>query len=278
MIIWIASYPKSGNTWMRLFIKSYFNSSNIKFSLENKFDDKIIVESFPVERRFEELKINFENFSDISKNWINMQLMINLNNKINYLKTHNAMCTVNNYKFTNLENTLGAIYIVRDPRDVLVSYSNFLNKSVDEILKKMISNDSYEGAELKSKVYKKSLLGSWSNHYNSWKNFSGVKTIFIKYEEMIKNPNSTFLKVLTYLNTLTNIQIDKKKLNDAIEQTSFKNLKNLELKEGFKGNPSPNPFFRSGKIGEWKEKLTKEQCQKIEKTFKIEMTELGYLL
>ena len=208
MIIWIASYPKSGNTWMRLFIKSYFNSSNIKFSLENKFDDKIIVESFPVERRFEELKINFENFSDISKNWINMQLMINLNNKINYLKTHNAMCTVNNYKFTNLENTLGAIYIVRDPRDVLVSYSNFLNKSVDEILKKMISNDSYEGAELKNKVYKKSLLGSWSNHYNSWKNFSGVKTIFIKYEEMIKNPNSTFLKVLAYLNTLTNIQID----------------------------------------------------------------------
>ena len=94
MIIWIASYPKSGNTWMRLFIKSYFNSSNIKFSLENKFDDKIIVESFPVERRFEELKINFENFSDISKNWINMQLMINLNNKINYLKTHTTLCAL----------------------------------------------------------------------------------------------------------------------------------------------------------------------------------------
>ena len=277
MIIWIASYPKSGNTWMRLFIKSYFNSSNIKFSLDNKMDDAIVVESFPVERRFEELKINFEDFSDIYKNWLNMQLMINLNNKINYLKTHNAMCTINKHKFTNVENTLGAIYIVRDPRDVLVSYSYFLNRSIDEILKKMTSNDSYEGAELKNKFYKKSLLGSWSSHYNSWKKLDGVKTILVKYEEMIENPHSTFLKVLIYLKNLTNIKIDEKKINDTIKQTSFENLKNLELKEGYKGNLSPNPFFRSGKVGQWREKLTKEQCQKIEITFKNEMTELGYL-
>lgn len=277
MIIWIASYPKSGNTWMRLFIKSYFNSSNIKFSLDNKLDDAIVVESFPVERRFEELKINFEDFSDIYKNWLNMQLMINLNNKINYLKTHNAMCTINKHKFTNVENTLGAIYIVRDPRDVLVSYSYFLNRSIDEILKKMTSNDSYEGAELKNKFYKKSLLGSWSSHYNSWKKLDGVKTILVKYEEMIENPYSTFLKVLIYLKNLTNIKIDEKKINDTIKQTSFENLKNLELKEGYKGNLSPNPFFRSGKVGQWREKLTKEQCQKIEITFKNEMTELGYL-
>ena len=277
MIIWIASYPKSGNTWMRLFIKSYFNSSNIKFSLDNKLDDAIVVESFPVERRFEELKINYEDFSDIYKNWLNMQLMINLNNKINYLKTHNAMCTINNHKFTNVENTLGAIYIVRDPRDVLVSYSYFLNKSIDEILKKMTSNESYEGAELKNKFYKKSLLGSWSSHYNSWKKLDGVKTILVKYEEMIENPHSTFLKVLIYLKNLTNIKIDEKKINDTIKQTSFENLKNLELKEGYKGNLSLNPFFRSGKVGQWREKLTKEQCQKIEITFKNEMTELGYL-
>ena len=277
MIIWIASYPKSGNTWMRLFIKSYFNSSNIKFSLDNQLDDTIVVESFPVERRFEELKINFEDFSDIYKNWLNMQLMINLNNKINYLKTHNAMCTINNHKFTNVENTLGAIYIVRDPRDVLVSYSYFLNRSIDEILKKMTSNNSYEGAELKNKFYKKSLLGSWSSHYNSWKKLDGVKTILVKYEEMIENPHSTFLKVLIYLKNLTNIKIDEKKINDTIKQTSFENLKNLELKEGYKGNLSPNPFFRSGKVGQWREKLTKEQCQKIEITFKNEMTELGYL-
>ena len=277
MIIWIASYPKSGNTWMRLFIKSYFNSSNIKFSLDNQLDDTIVVESFPVERRFEELKINFEDFSDIYKNWLNMQLMINLNNKINYLKTHNAMCTINKHKFTNVENTLGAIYIVRDPRDVLVSYSYFLNRSIDEILKKMTSNDSYEGAELKNKFYKKSLLGSWSSHYNSWKKLDGVKTILVKYEEMIENPYSTFLKVLIYLKNLTNIKIDEKKINDTIKQTSFENLKNLELKEGYKGNLSPNPFFRSGKVGQWREKLTKEQCQKIEITFKNEMTELGYL-
>ena len=67
------------------------------------------------------------------------------------------------------------------------------------------------------------------------------------------------------------------KMIDAIKQTSFENLKNLELTEGFKENPSTSPFFRNGKVGEWKKKLDKEQVQKIEKAFKIEMIELGYL-
>ena len=109
---------------MRLFIKSYLNDSNKKFSLNNHSDDAIIVETFPDEKKFDELKINYKDFNDIVKNWINLQSLINLNNKINYLKTHNAMCTINNHKFTNIENTLGGIHIVRDPRDVIVSYSH----------------------------------------------------------------------------------------------------------------------------------------------------------
>ena len=84
MIVRITSYPKSGNTWMRLFIKSYLNDSNKKFSLNNHSDDAIIVETYPNERKFDELKINYKDFNDIVKNWINLQSLINLNNKINY--------------------------------------------------------------------------------------------------------------------------------------------------------------------------------------------------
>ena len=277
MIIWIASYPKSGNTWMRLFIKSYFNPQNKKFSLNHHEDDPFLIQTFPTEGKFDELKIKYEDFFEISKNWINLQSLINLNNKTNYLKTHNAMCTINNNKFTNIHNTLGAIYVVRDPRDVLVSYSNYMDKSIDETIEILLSDDTYEYGNFKDKGYRKSLIGSWSSHYNSWKNYKSKETIIVKYEDMLYKSNSTFLRVLNYIAKINNIEIDKNKMYQAIEETSFENLKKLEKSEGFKSNVSKNPFFRKGRVGDWKEKLTKEQTQRIEKFFKVEMIELGYL-
>ena len=277
MIVWLASYPKSGNTWMWLFIKSYFNPPKKKLSLNYHKDDPIMLEPFPPEKKFDELKIKYENFLDLSKNWINLQSSINLNNKTNYVKTHNAMCTVNNYKFTDLHNTLGAIYIVRDPRDILVSYANYMEKNIDETMKFMLNKETYEVGEFKKKIYDKTLIGSWSDHYNSWKNYKSREIIIIKYEDMIDNTRSTFLKVLTYLKKIIKTEIDQNKMDIAIEETSFKNLKSLEINEGFKTNPSNNPFFRKGIIGDWREKLNKEQIEKIESSFKAEMIELGYL-
>ena len=277
MIVWLASYPKSGNTWMWLFIKSYFNPPKKKFSLNYHKDDPIMLEPFPDERMFDKLKINYENFFDLSKNWVNLQSLINLNNKTNYLKTHNAMCTVNNHKFTNIQNTLGAIYIVRDPRDVLISYSSYMEKSMDETLKFMLNKETYEVGEFKKKIYNKTLLGSWSDHYNSWKNYKSREIIIIKYEDMVNSASSTFLKVLNYLSKIIKIDVDHTKMDKAIEETSFKNLKSLEINEGFKTNPSKNEFFRKGVVGDWREKLNKEQVEKIEKAFEAEMIELGYL-
>lgn len=277
MIIWLASYPKSGNTWMWFFIKSYFNPPNKKFSINHDKDDPYLLETFPTERGFNELNINYQDFFDISKNWINLQSLINLNNKTNYLKTHNAMCTINNNKFTDINNTIGAIHIVRDPRDVLVSYSSYKSEKIDKTLEILLSNDSYEYSKFKDKFYKRSLMGSWSSHYNSWKNYKSKETLLVKYEDMVNKSNSTFLKVLNYLKKITKIEINHNKLNRAIDETSFENLKNLEIKEGFKVNPSKKPFFRKGKVGDWKEKLNKDQTQKIEKAFKAEMIELGYL-
>ena len=106
MITWIASYPKSGNTWLKLFLKSYFNSSKTSFSINSKIDDFFSIQTFPVSEKFKMLNIDYKNFADIAKNWVNMQSLINLNNKTNYIKTHNAMCSINNYDFTNNKNTV----------------------------------------------------------------------------------------------------------------------------------------------------------------------------
>jgi len=277
MITWIASYPKSGNTWIKLFLKSYFNSSNTNFSINPKIDDIFSIETFPIPKEFKNLDIKYEDFAEIAKNWINMQSLINLNNKPNYLKTHNAMCSINNYQFTNDENTIGAIYVVRDPRDIAISYSNFLNKEIDDTIEYILSDNCFEQDFFENLLYKKSIMGNWAYHYNSWKNYKSKEIIIIKYEDMITKTNETFLKILKYLNKINNVEINQKKMMDAINLTSFKNLRKLEKNEGFRENPSIKPFFRKGQIGEWKEILNKNQIQKIEKKFTKEMEELDYL-
>ena len=277
MITWIASYPKSGNTWMKLFLKSYFSSEKKSFSINSKSDDFFNVETFPVSKKFNELNIDYKNFTNIAKNWINMQSLINLNNKNNYIKTHNAMCSINNHDFTDNENTLGAIYIVRDPRDIAVSYSAFLDLKLDETIDFMLSPSCFEEDIFENVRYKKSIMGNWAYHYKSWKNYNAREVIIIKYEDMLNDPKMTFLKVLTFLNKIDNIKINKQKMAKAIDQTTFKNLQELEEKEGFDENPSNRSFFRKGKKGEWKKILDKNQQQRIEKEFKNEMKELGYL-
>ena len=136
MIIWLASYPKSGNTWLRSFLTNYLDKRTLNFDF-NLLDQ---IRRFPRQEYYDQLKVNFNKFPEIVKNWINMQEFINLKNEFTYLKTHNAMCTINNYPFTNKLNTIGFIYLVRDPRDVILSYSKFLNKSIEHTFNVMKNN------------------------------------------------------------------------------------------------------------------------------------------
>ena len=280
MIIWLASYPKSGNTWVRLFLKSYLSDDIKEFSINQKRDDEFKIERFPNIKIFKDMQINYDNFFEISKNWITIQDRINLNNKLNILKTHNAMCTVNKNKFTNKENTLGAIYIVRDPRDVAVSFSYHMGKTLTEIVNNMIDKEyliSESDFMTEKKVSGSTLLSSWSNHYNSWKNYNSIKSIIIKYEDLIRNTADNFYEIVLYLNKLYGTKVDEKKILKSIELTNFKNLQNLEKEHGFEEITISKTFFREGKIGSWKQELDEKLSKKIENEFKNEMIELGYL-
>ena len=263
MIIWLASYPKSGNTWVRLFLKSYLSDDIKEFSINQKRDDEFKIERFPNIKIFKDMQMNYDNFFEISKNWITIQDRINLNNKLNILKTHNAMCTVNKNKFTNKENTLGAIYIVRDPRDVAVSFSYHMGKTLTEIVNNMIDKEyliSESDFMTEKKVSGSTLLSSWSNHYNSWKNY---KSIIIKYEDLVRNTADKFYEIVLYLNELYGTKVDEKKILKSIELTNFKNLQNLEKEHGFEEITISKTFFREGKIGSWKKKLDEKLSKKI---------------
>ena len=280
MIIWLASYPKSGNTWVRMFLKSYFQKNEDEFTLDSSKLDSFNTKHFPNQDLLEHFNVNYFEFEEIAKNWENMQDYINLNNKTNYIKTHNSMCTVGSYKFTTPKNTKGVIYLVRDPRDILVSYANHLGLNHEQtfnILSSPITFENISTVFSKGKNYKNSIMGTWSDHFNSWKTFKFCNTLRIKYEDMISDSSGTFLKILKYLNEIDDIEINTQKLNKAVEQTQFKKLQDIEKKYGFSEKGKGKLFFREGKIGVWKNNVDREIIKKIETIFKSEMSELGYL-
>jgi len=277
MILWIASYPKSGNTWVRLFLRSYFCKAEKQFSINQKEADEFKINQFPNINILKEMNINYNNFLSISENWISMQERINLNNKVNFLKTHNAMCTINNHKFTNKQNTAGIIYIVRDPRDIVISYSHHLNQTYDQVIDGMLDSKNQELAQVKKEKFPSTILGKWSDHYNSWKNYGSENFLLIKYEDMLFDDIKIFRKILEYLNNTTGLLFDQSKMLKAIENTSFEKLQNQEKKFGFNEHTKSTLFFRNGKIGDWKGKLSLKQVKRIEEGFNKEMKELGYL-
>lgn len=275
MITWIASYPKSGNTWVRAFLCSYFTSS------DEEFDFKIMnnIPTFPHHYEINLLWKRHDNFNfnNVASSWNEFQEIL-IKKKIKIVKTHNALINFNGYDFTNLKNTAGVIYIIRDPRDIVISYSNHQNLSYNDIYFKMKNMDNFE----KTDDYKdRTLLTSWSNHYNTWKSFP-KNNLLIRYEDLSSDPHKYFTKIIKHLNQIYGSKFDKKKIEKSIDQVKFDNLRKIEERKGFFENPKENiakgnHFFRKGKVEQWKDLLENNLIQDIEKEFYKEMKENNYL-
>ena len=135
MIIWLASYPKSGNTLLRSILATYFFSDNGEFKFEHLYK----IDQFPSLHHFKNIGLDVSNENVVFQNFINAQKFINKEkNKIIFLKTHSSLNKINNSNFTDLDNTLGAIYVVRDPRNVVTSFAHHYNMNIDEATDVMI--------------------------------------------------------------------------------------------------------------------------------------------
>ena len=181
---------------------------------------------------------NLQDINEIKKNWITSQDIINLDNKIKFLKTHHINCKIGNDDFTNKDNTYGVIYIVRDPRNVITSIlHHYLKSSYQEAKQFLFDENRWLGLLKETNTKARdidlpTLIGSWKTHYNSWK-VVNKNFLLIKYEELLLNPENEFKKIIEYLKNLIQINIDDQKFKRAIEACSFKSLKTIEDKEGF---------------------------------------------
>jgi hypothetical protein len=282
MIIWLSSYPKSGNTWVRSIISSILYSQDGKHSFKNME----MIEQYPIRKQFTGLISNFHSINEIKKNWISSQERINIDGKIKFFKTHHVNCTIDNDPFTNNSNTTGVIYIVRDPRNVITSLKYHFSIENYDIAKKMLfSNDQAIGTKLNNNSSERNfltLIGSWGAHYNSWKN-TKKNFLLIRYEDLLVNPKNEIEKILLYLKNFFKINIDQKKINNVLNTTSFDNLKKMEnmglFKEGINDKITGNnkKFFNLGPNNDWNKVLDGSLAEEIVNKFQKEMKELKYI-
>ena len=276
MFVWIASYPKSGNTLVRSMLTSYFFSNDGVFN----FDLIKNIKQFPSKELFKKFGFDPSNTKEVIKNYIKIQEKINDKNSLQFMKTHSYLFNINNYGFTDLQNSLGVIYIVRDPRNVVTSWANHNSSSVEDSCDYLINQIETIGNPITV------FHGTWGSNYQSWKSFKFQdRYLLIKYEDLISDRKLTFLKILKFICKLnkTKYSVNQSKLDNVLESTSFKKMRDLEKSEGFseavkhRVTKEKITFFNQGPENNWKKLLDKKIIDKLERAFKDEMKELNYL-
>tara|TARA_B100002051_G_C16599468_1_gene567191 strand:- start:168 stop:1001 length:834 start_codon:yes stop_codon:yes gene_type:complete len=277
MIIWLASYPKSGNTFIRSFLSAYY------FTKTGVFDFELLkfIEQFPDKQFFNGF---IKTKQEASEKWLPIQKELIESKKIKFFKTHSAYGSYNKNPFTSSEVTIGGVYIVRDPRNIISSLMNHFSLEKEDALNMLF--DESRGIKSKDNNFATyTFLSSWANHFKSWTNIKSFKTMLIKYEDLQNNNEKIFVDLIKFINNLLNNNqgIDYQKFKKALETTNFNFLKKKESEKGFleamfsEERDKKIPFFNLGFKNNWKDLLDKKTTEKIESKFENEMKEIKYL-
>ena len=282
MIIWVASYPKSGNTWLRALISSYF------YSKDGHYDERLLkkIDQFPVRKYFDNFEYDKKKVGDTSKFWVKAQEIINSDKKLKFFKTHNIFGKVNSFDFTNAEHSLGGIYIVRDPRNIITSIKNHYRLDENNAIKWMTDKNNYiyDVERVKEVGYGDfQFISSWEVNYKSWQTQNKIPIKLIKYEDLSNKTYSIFLEIIEFIYKITNspAQVNKKRLKNALNSTTFEKLQEREKKYGFSEavaftNNKKSQFFNLGPKNDWNKIFNKKSKDKIIKVFEKNLKELSY--
>ena len=270
-IIWLASYPKSGNTWMRAFLHNLFRDPEEAYDI-NKITDFSTSDS-SIDWYTAQDKRNWTEWSalDVARMRRGAQLAICAWRRDDtFVKTHNASIIFQGYPMIYPDLTAGAIYIVRNPLDVAISLSHHYGSSIDEAITAL--GDEGVGSKTNDKIIYE-VHKSWSTHVDSWTGQARPGLTVLRYEDMLANPIKAFGRLSSFLG----LNPPRQRLERAIERSSFKSLRAQEDTLGFKEkSPYAQRFFREGRAGQWRDVLSQAQIDQVVSVHKEQMQRFGY--
>ena len=274
--IWLASYPKSGNTWVRVFLHNLLNIKNDPAAVPqniNRLSEHTAWELLPSDYDKLLSKPALEATPiQIAQARHTVQLRLAKSKAKPFLvKTHNAIANVAGFPTINLDVTLAAIYVVRNPLDVAISYAHHSNLTIDHTIACM-SDPKLATAMSKRNVYE--FLGSWSFNVASWLSVPNRPVYLLRYEDLVVDPLRTFSGLVKFLRI--DATVDQIKL--AVKHSEFGELAKQEQESGFVERPEgARVFFRNGKPDEWRSILTKSQFEAVVSAHAPMMQRIGYL-
>lgn len=271
-ILWLASYPKSGNTWLRAFLANYLRNAS------QPEDINALPEFALGDMRVEPYaRISGKEPAALSRAEINRlrpqahRVLAAASSGLVPVKTHTAIATIAGIPTITPDVTFGAVYVIRNPLDVAVSFSHHYAVSIDQA----VTAICFRGLEIPAKEgHVVQVVSDWSTHVRSWLGAPGLNLKTMRYEDMLASPRRAFAGVCDFLG----MPRDEARLRRAIRHSSFRVLAEQERERGFVERArGADAFFRRGRAGTWRQELTAAQVEVILDRHRPLMIELGYV-
>lgn len=271
-ILWLASYPKSGNTWLRAFLHNLFRNPSTPFDI-NRMSELTAGDS---QAKW------FKRLDARGADELGRDDLARLRPKVHALiaesapdtvivKTHNALVEVAGVPTITQSLTAGAIYVVRNPLDVVVSYAHHLGQPADDIVA-LMETEGFETPASEDHVPQHH--SDWSTHVESWTGRAHKQLHVVRYEDLSRRPGPTFRAVAAFLG----LKPPRERIEKAMRHSSFRTLRAQEERTGFiERTPAQEHFFRAGRVGGWQGVLDDAQVRRVVERHRIQMERFGYV-
>ena len=271
-LVWLASYPKSGNTWLRAFLAHLLADARTPLP----FDDwprYALDEANP--QRFSAVAGAPSESLDLAqlcalRVQVQAQIAAQAQGSV-FVKTHNLAGQFDGHALQNWSVTAGAIYIVRNPLDVCVSFAAHFGLTLDDAIARMADSGLCTGNDA---LFVGEVIGSWSQHVQSWAALQARNVLVLRYEDLLDKPRKSFTRVARMIG----LGADTARIERAIGFSDFRRLRRMEQEQGFREAVAPDrPFFRSGQAAQWRQRLTRDQVAQVIAAHREPMRRYGYL-
>jgi len=273
-IFWLASYPKSGNTWTRIFLANLLNEQNVEIDINSLSIGHIASSPEWVEDALG-IDLGELDHEEIDRLRPVAYLWIAEHEETAYHKIHDAYTYLSDgMPLIPVEATRGAVCLIRNPLDVAVSYANHNNISIEKSVESICNRKHAFNKTVKGKSNQlRQILHTWSGHIESWLD-ADINKLVVRYEDMLEQPISSFTSIAQFLD----IETSQQEIVLALEKSHFDILRKQEEEIGFKEKaPKVKHFFRKGVVGDWQSVLSEEQIEKIVSVNRSGMQRMGYL-